>query len=153
MVTNFAALGLLTAIHADRRRPQSDSRPFRTPMRSLAGVLAVAAAVLLAIAVDITVVRADDYAVRPHLGVQAESTDELSEVYGRLKAAEGPVLDEGRTTCCYARSEKSWIAGGRVRHPLFDPAGEEFVGVGVGLEAEAAAVFNGHGRFLVEKAF
>ena len=45
-----------------------------------------------------------------HLGVQAESTDELSEVYGRLKAAEGPVLDEGRTTCCYARSEKSWIA-------------------------------------------
>jgi len=45
-----------------------------------------------------------------HLGVQAESMDELSEVYGRLKAAEGPVLEEGRTTCCYARSEKSWIA-------------------------------------------
>jgi len=45
-----------------------------------------------------------------HLGVQAESNDELSEVYGRLKAAERPVLEEGRTTCCYARSEKSWIA-------------------------------------------
>ena len=44
-----------------------------------------------------------------HLGVQAESADELSEVYGRLKAAERPVLEEGRTTCCYARSEKSWI--------------------------------------------
>jgi catechol 2,3-dioxygenase-like lactoylglutathione lyase family enzyme len=45
-----------------------------------------------------------------HLGIQAASTDELSEVYGRLKAAGRPVLEEGRTTCCYAKSEKSWIA-------------------------------------------
>lgn len=45
-----------------------------------------------------------------HLGIQAESREELSQVYGRLKAAERPVLDEGRTTCCYAKSEKSWIA-------------------------------------------
>ena len=33
-----------------------------------------------------------------HLGIQAESTDELSQVYGRLKAADRPVLEEGRTT-------------------------------------------------------
>ena len=45
-----------------------------------------------------------------HLGVQAESVDELGEVYGRLKAADRPVLEEGRTTCCYAKSQKSWIA-------------------------------------------
>ena len=45
-----------------------------------------------------------------HLGMQVESTGELAEVYGRLKAADRPVLEEGRTTCCYARSEKSWIA-------------------------------------------
>ena len=45
-----------------------------------------------------------------HLGIQVESTEELSEVYGRLKAADRPVLDEGRTTCCYAKSEKSWIS-------------------------------------------
>ena len=45
-----------------------------------------------------------------HLGVQAESSEELAEVFGRLKAAERPVLEEGRTICCYARSEKSWIA-------------------------------------------
>ena len=45
-----------------------------------------------------------------HLGVQTESIDELSDVYGRLKAAERPVLEEGRTTCCYAKSEKSWVA-------------------------------------------
>src|SRR4026209_531556 len=45
-----------------------------------------------------------------HLGLQAENIDELGEVYGRLKAAERPVLEEGRTTCCYAKSEKSWIS-------------------------------------------
>ena len=45
-----------------------------------------------------------------HLGIQAESTEELSEVFGRLKAADRPVLEEGATTCCYAKSEKSWIA-------------------------------------------
>jgi hypothetical protein len=45
-----------------------------------------------------------------HLGIQAESTSELGEVYGRLKGADRPVLEEGRTTCCYANSEKSWIA-------------------------------------------
>lgn len=45
-----------------------------------------------------------------HLGIQAESTAELDEVYGRLQAADRPVLEEGRTTCCYAKSEKSWIA-------------------------------------------
>ena len=45
-----------------------------------------------------------------HLGIQVESSDELSEVYGRLKAADRPLLEEGATTCCYAKSEKSWIA-------------------------------------------
>ena len=53
-----------------------------------------------------------DHAARgiEHLGIQAESEDELAEVYGRLTAADRPVLEEGATTCCYAKSEKSWIA-------------------------------------------
>ena len=45
-----------------------------------------------------------------HLGIQVESGEELTEVYGRLKAADRPVLEEGATTCCYSKSEKSWIA-------------------------------------------
>jgi catechol 2,3-dioxygenase-like lactoylglutathione lyase family enzyme len=45
-----------------------------------------------------------------HLGIEVESSDELGEVYGRLKAADRPVLEEGATICCYAKSEKSWIA-------------------------------------------
>ena len=45
-----------------------------------------------------------------HLGIQAETPDELQEVYGRLRQADRPVLEEGATVCCYAQSEKSWIA-------------------------------------------
>lgn len=45
-----------------------------------------------------------------HLGIQAETGEELADVFGRLKAADRPVLEEGATTCCYAKSEKSWIA-------------------------------------------
>ena len=44
-----------------------------------------------------------------HLGIQVEDAGELEEVYGRLKAAERPILEEGEATCCYANAEKSWI--------------------------------------------
>lgn len=44
-----------------------------------------------------------------HLGIQVEDEVELQEVYGRLKRADGPVIEQGNVTCCYAKSEKSWI--------------------------------------------
>ena len=44
-----------------------------------------------------------------HLGIQVETEGELAEVYGRLNKAGAPVQEEGKTTCCYAKSEKSWI--------------------------------------------
>jgi catechol 2,3-dioxygenase-like lactoylglutathione lyase family enzyme len=44
-----------------------------------------------------------------HLGIQVEDRAELAQVYERLQRAEGPVIEEGETTCCYAHSEKSWI--------------------------------------------
>ena len=43
-----------------------------------------------------------------HLGIQVEDRGELAEVYERLRRAQRPVVEEGETTCCYARSEKSW---------------------------------------------
>jgi hypothetical protein len=49
-----------------------------------------------------------------HLGIQVEDKAELNEVFGRLQAADAPVIAQGQTHCCYARSEKSWIQ---------DPAG------------------------------
>ena len=44
-----------------------------------------------------------------HLGIQVEDQTELQEVYGRLQQAGGAVTEQGATTCCYAKSEKSWI--------------------------------------------
>src|SRR4051794_27739192 len=44
-----------------------------------------------------------------HLGIQVETGEELQEIYGRLRQADGAVLEVGATACCYAKSEKSWI--------------------------------------------
>jgi catechol 2,3-dioxygenase-like lactoylglutathione lyase family enzyme len=44
-----------------------------------------------------------------HLGIQVESKVELADVYSRLQRADAQVLEEGATTCCYAKSEKAWI--------------------------------------------
>ncbi len=44
-----------------------------------------------------------------HLGIQAESGDELKEIYARLHKAGGTVIEQGQTACRYAKSEKSWI--------------------------------------------
>jgi catechol 2,3-dioxygenase-like lactoylglutathione lyase family enzyme len=45
-----------------------------------------------------------------HLGIQAEDEDELSEVYDRLSRAERPIVEAKAATCCYAKSDKQWIA-------------------------------------------
>ena len=44
-----------------------------------------------------------------HLGIQVESQEELYDVYGRLRQAGGKIIEQGQTSCCYAKSEKSWI--------------------------------------------
>ena len=44
-----------------------------------------------------------------HLGIQTDNDEELAELKARAKAAHLSLLDEGRTTCCYARSEKHWV--------------------------------------------
>ena len=44
-----------------------------------------------------------------HLGIQVEDRAELADMYSRLQRAEADVLEEGATTCCYAKGEKSWI--------------------------------------------
>jgi hypothetical protein len=44
-----------------------------------------------------------------HLGIQVENTGELHEVYARLREAGGDIVAQGQTTCCYAKTEKSWI--------------------------------------------
>lgn len=43
-----------------------------------------------------------------HLGIQAESAEELAALGRRLDAAGGTVLPESATVCCYAKSDKAW---------------------------------------------
>jgi len=44
-----------------------------------------------------------------HLGLQADTEQELVELKDRARAADMALLDEGETTCCYARSDKYWL--------------------------------------------
>jgi len=44
-----------------------------------------------------------------HLGIQAETDEELTVLKRLAKEADAPMLEEGETTCCYARSEKYWL--------------------------------------------
>jgi len=44
-----------------------------------------------------------------HVGVQVDSPDDLAELASRLKAAGETTFDQEATTCCYARSDKSWV--------------------------------------------
>ena len=44
-----------------------------------------------------------------HLGFQTDSEEELADLKERARAADMTLLDEGETTCCYARSDKYWL--------------------------------------------
>jgi catechol 2,3-dioxygenase-like lactoylglutathione lyase family enzyme len=45
-----------------------------------------------------------------HLGIQVESAEELTELRERLETAEQAIVSQENTTCCYARSDKHWVA-------------------------------------------
>jgi len=44
-----------------------------------------------------------------HLGLQVDNTEKLKEVYANMENAKGEVFEEGASTCCYSKSQKSWI--------------------------------------------
>ncbi len=44
-----------------------------------------------------------------HLGLQVDEPGELAELKARAEAADLSLVDEGETSCCYARSDKHWI--------------------------------------------
>jgi catechol 2,3-dioxygenase-like lactoylglutathione lyase family enzyme len=49
-----------------------------------------------------------------HVGIQVDSGQDLAELATRLKSAGETTFDQEGATCCYARSDKSWVT---------DPAG------------------------------
>ena len=44
-----------------------------------------------------------------HIGIQVDSEEELVALKARAAAADMALLDDGKTTCCYAQSDKYWI--------------------------------------------
>lgn len=44
-----------------------------------------------------------------HLGIQVEEASELDDLRERLKNADMQTFDDGETTCCYAKSDKTWV--------------------------------------------
>jgi catechol 2,3-dioxygenase-like lactoylglutathione lyase family enzyme len=44
-----------------------------------------------------------------HFGFQADGPADLAELRVRAEQADGAVLDQGATTCCYAQSNKHWV--------------------------------------------
>ena len=64
--------------------------------------------------VNFAISQRDRAAGLEHVGVQVDSPAELAELAGRLKAAGAETFDQEATTCCYAKSDKSWVS---------DPAG------------------------------
>jgi len=49
-----------------------------------------------------------------HFGIQVDGEKELAEVRERIAKAKLDTFDEGKTTCCYAEADKTWV---------MDPAG------------------------------
>ncbi len=44
-----------------------------------------------------------------HVGLQAETLDELGDIHARLQVAGENTFDQPQAECCYAQSSKSWV--------------------------------------------
>ena len=44
-----------------------------------------------------------------HIGLQADTLDELNDIQARLKHAGKETFDQPQAECCYAESSKSWV--------------------------------------------
>lgn len=74
-----------------------------------------------------------------HLGFQVDSDDELVALRKQVTAAEIAALDQRDATCCYARSDKYWIADPQgVAWETYHTLGEaEIYGAGTKTQLEA----------------
>ena len=74
-----------------------------------------------------------------HLGIQVEDRTELAEVFERIEHTQRTVLNEGKTTCCYAKSEKTWVEDPQgVQWETFLTTGESTVYGGDAVEGASA---------------
>ncbi|MBV8910406.1 MAG: VOC family protein [Gammaproteobacteria bacterium] len=82
-----------------------------------------------------------------HLGIQVENRAELREVFERLQRAAGRVIEEGETTCCYARSEKCWTDDPQgIKWETFLTTGESVIYRTAEISSKAATTVASPGR-------
>lgn len=75
-----------------------------------------------------------------HLGIQVDEGAELAVLAERLKAAGETTFDQEAATCCYARSDKSWVSDpSGLRWETFHTFGEATTYGEDGVPAMAAA--------------
>jgi len=74
MIANFIALGIIVAIRNAASAPYVSpvTRPFRTGVTRLVATLGTVAAVLLVFLFNAQVLQANEFAVKPHLGLQGD---------------------------------------------------------------------------------
>lgn len=75
-----------------------------------------------------------------HLGVEVESTGQVTAATGRLREAGLATLEENAVSCCYAVQDKVWVTGpGRERWEVYVVTSDVGADTGTGVEAEAEA--------------
>lgn len=75
--------------------------------------------------VNFSIVESTEQPGIEHLGIQTESTEGLTDLYGRVDQAAGQLREEGDTICCYAKSTKGWVKDPNgVEWEMFHTTGE-----------------------------
>ncbi len=129
MTANLAALGLLSVIPTDRGTA-ANIEPFRIPMRWLAGGLATCGLCLIAGFMNVQVVQADEYAVRPHLSLQGDG--------GRRYQYNPRVLDIVRQIPRGTVYDRRGLPLATDNHDVLLRARDEYARFGVSIDAGCA---------------
>jgi Glyoxalase/Bleomycin resistance protein/Dioxygenase superfamily len=58
--------------------------------------------------INFAISRSTSHAGVSHLGLQADSPEELADIQSQFAAADPDAADEPNAACCYARSDKHW---------------------------------------------
>ena len=59
--------------------------------------------------INFAISRAEQSRGVDHIGLQADTLDELGEIQARLRAAGEKTFDQANAQCCYANSDKTWV--------------------------------------------
>ncbi len=99
--------------------------------------------------INFAISRRDNHVGVNHLGLQADSADELADIRAHFAAAEPAVVDEPDASCCYAKSDKHWVTDpqgiawegyhtlGEIRY--FDGNGNEAMSAACGTASSAGS--------------